>query len=188
MSPRAGFVRRLAAVGVVAVAPLVGGACEGDDAGPTPPTTPPSASAPDDVEPVEFGADVYVLVISRFLPEPVEPDVRPVVYVTPVSGDPLDLDTQVAVIDALADTHDVRFVDEPAAAVDDGDTADAPRDEGTLIGVGRISALPPHRVRVERYEDRDRVSANLLTLGPTADGWTVVTSEQVTPEVLGGDG
>jgi hypothetical protein len=160
---------------LVALVAFVAG-CTDDE--PPPPARP---------EPVEFGAEVYTMVIERFLPPP-DPDAAPVVYVVPVNGDPLGLDLQVAVIDALSDGYDVRFVDEVAAAVDDGSSDEPPRDEGMLIGLGRIASEPPHTIRVERYEDSDRVDGHLLTLEQRAGTWVVADEETVTPEVLIGDG
>ena len=155
---------------------VVGAACGGDE----PPT-------PTEPEPVEFGAEVYAMVIERFLPAP-DPETATVVYVVPVSGDPLGLDLQVAVIDTLSDGYDVRFVDEVEAAVDDGSSDEPPRDEGMLLGLGRIAAEPPHTVRVERYEGSDQVDGHLLTLEQRGAGWVVADDETVTPEVLVDDG
>lgn len=165
----------VALVAVVALT-VATAACDGDD----PPTTTEPA-------PVEFGAEVYTMVIERFLPAP-DPDAAPVVYVVPVNGDPLGLDLQVAVIDALSEGYDVRFVDEVEAAVDDGSSDEPPRDEGMLLGLGRIAPEPPHTIRVERYEGSDQVEGHLLTLEQRADAWVVADEETVTPEVLIGDG
>lgn len=169
--------RRWRALGLLMAVAIAVTACDGE--------APPDATDP---QPVDIGADAYTTVILQFMSPSLEPDARPVVYVVPVSGDALALETQVSVIDALADSYDVRFVDEPDAAVDEGASDDPPRDEGTLIGLGRISALPPHNVRVELYRGRDRVSGHLLTLRKDGEEWVVIDSETVAPEVLVGEG
>lgn len=143
---------------------------------------------PTDPAPVDVPAEAYATVVERYLSPPDVEDERTVVYVVPVSGDALSLDTQVAVVNELAELYDVRFVDDVDAAVDDDSTDVPPRDEGMLIGLGRISADPPHTVRVELYRERDRVTGHLLTLDHDAgDHWVVVGDESVAPEVLIGD-
>jgi hypothetical protein len=156
---------------------LTAAAC--DSGGVSPPTQPP---------PIEIGADAYVTVITRFLPPSLNPESLPVVYVVPVSGDALSLETQVAVIETLAQGYDIRFVDQPTAALDGASDGEPPRDAGTLIGLGRIAPDPPHQVRVELYRGRDRVNGHLLTLRNEGGVWVVADAETVTPEVLVGDG
>lgn len=168
-------VRRLLAVAALTVTVS---AC--DDGG--------GGSTVSDPERTEIGADAYVTVIARFLPPSLDPEAPPVVYVVPVSGDALPLETQVAVIEALARSYDVRFVDQVDAALDVESSEEPPRDEGTLIGLGRIRPEPPHQVRVELYRGRDRVSGHLLTMRNESGTWVVADAETVTPEVLVGDG
>lgn len=156
----------------VALGLLVGSACTGDD------------ESVDSVP--EIGADTYVAAIERFLPPSTDPELPPVVYVVPVAGEALPLDTQIAVIDTLAETHDVRFVDDYDAAVDGNAEDDPPRDHGTLIGLGTVTEEAPHTVRVEVYRERDQVEGHLLTLEPEGDRWVVVLAETVAPEVLVG--
>lgn len=149
-----------------------------------------SAPACGDDEPdaVPPGAEAYAMVIRRFLPPALDDDSLPVVYVTPVNGEALALELQVAVIEALADVGDVRFVDDAGAAVDEDSSDQPPRDEGTLVGLGRFSAEAPYTVRVELYRGLDRVDGRLLTVRNTDGNWIVIGSETVTPEVLVGDG
>lgn len=169
--------RRLAVLAAASLA-VVAPACDGGADGSV--STNPAA--------VEIDASAYVTVIARFLPPSLDPESRPVVYVVPVSGDALPLETQVAVIEALAAGHDIRFVDQVDAALDAESSEEPPRDEGTLIGLGRITPEPPHQVRVELYRGRDRVSGHLLTLRNDGGAWVVADAETVTPEVLVGDG
>lgn len=136
---------------------------------------------------VDIDASTYVAAIEGFLPTDPDPDDRPVVYVVPVADDALALGTQVAVIDALAETHDVRFVDSPEAAVDEGSADEPARDGGMLLGVGVVSVESPHTIRIEVYEDRDEVAAHLVTVAVRGGLWQAVGDEPVEPEVLVGD-
>lgn len=136
-----------------------------------------------------IGAGAYEAVLAEFLPEPpVDEDAeRPIVYVAHLSDEPLSLDMQVAIIESLAGTHDVRFVDDARAAVDDADEDAPPRDDGLLLGIGTIPSSPPHTVRVEVYTGADQVEAHRLTLVERGSVWRVETSEPVDPEGLVGD-
>lgn len=174
---RPGRGAALVPLALALVLAVVAPACAGD-----------GSAATTEAVPLEIGGDAYVTVIARFLPPSLVDDVRPVVYVVPVSGESLPLDTQVSVIESLAETYDVRFLDDPAAAVEDDAAEQPPRDEATLIGLGTISGEPPHTVRVELYRGRDRVSGHLLTLRNEGGAWVVSDTETVTPEVLVGDG
>jgi hypothetical protein len=156
----------------VAAALVLIGACDG-------------AVAVDDEQAVDAGT--YAAVIDRFVPAAPASESLRVAFVTAVGDEPLPLDDQVAVIDALADTHDVRFVDQPADAFDP-DVADAPpRDDGVLIGVGKISGESPHTVRVEVYSAADQVVAQLVTLSWHDEAWRIDSVEPVEPEVLVAD-
>jgi hypothetical protein len=135
----------------------------------------------------DIDASTYVAAIEGFLPTDPDPDNRPVVYVVPVADEALALGTQVAVIDALAETYDVRFVDSPGAAVDEGSADEPARDGGMLLGVGVVSVEPPHTIRIEVYEDRDEVAAHLVTVALRGGLWEAVGDEPVEPEVLVGD-
>ena len=156
------------------------GACAGDDGG---------------GDPQAVGAATYVAVIAEFLPPvdvvPDDDGDRPVVYVAPLN-DPLSLEDQVAVIDAVAETFDLRFVDDLSAAFESEDEDADARDGALVLAVGRIPAESPHTVRIEVYPDTERVSAELVTVvvdGTDADGavtWRVDHVEQVEPEGLVG--
>jgi hypothetical protein len=141
-------------------------------------------------ETVPIGADAYEVLLAEFLPPaPADEELdRPVVYVAPL-GAPLSLDLQVAIIEAVAPTHDLRFVDDVAAAVvdDDGDGDATPRDDGLLLGMGTIPENAPHTVRVEVYHGVDQVLAYRLTLIEQDATWRVETSEPVDPEGLVSD-
>jgi hypothetical protein len=141
----------------------------------------------DDADPI--GPEAYEVVLAEFLPPPPtdEDADLPIVYVAPLGGAPLSLDLQVAIIESVATTHDLRFVDDAAAAVDDDDGDAPPRHDGLLLGVGIIPENEPHTVRVEVYSEVDRVRAYRLTLIEQNATWLVETSEPVDPEGLVGD-
>jgi hypothetical protein len=167
----AGALRRRVALALVGVSAVAICACGGDD----------------DPQPVAVDASTYVAAIDEFLPPSADPEERPVVFIVPVADESLALETQVAVIDALAETHDVRFVDDPAAAVDDGIEGEPTRDGGTLLGVGVVTAVEPHTIRVEVYRERGEVEAHLVTVAVRGERWVAIDDVAVEPEVLVGD-
>lgn len=140
-------------------------------------------------EPGAVTADAYVAALSEFLPEPAGADEDPpIVYVVPIGDRALDLDTQVAVIDALAEQWDVHFVDDAQAAINaDGDD-DEPRRESHVLGIGTIKAVPPHTVRIEQYTDAAFSQAHRVTLVERDGTWRVDSVAAVEPEVLVDDG
>ncbi|MEO6654049.1 MAG: hypothetical protein ABIP17_15485 [Ilumatobacteraceae bacterium] len=139
-------------------------------------TSPTSVDQPSVVD-----ASAYAAVLTPFLPAP-DGDERPVVWITQLGTEPISLSDQVDMIAELAATHDLRFVDDPDAAVDDqeGDL----RDGGLLLGIGTIRHESPHTVRVEVYSHRRRVRAELLTMSVGDDGWRIDGREVVDPEDL----
>lgn len=136
-------------------------------------------------------ASAYAAALAAFLPEPPtdgDDDELPVVYVAPLGDSPLALDAQVAVIDDLAERCDLRFVDTVDVVIDDDIEGAPPRDEGVLLAIGTIHGEPPHTVRVEQYTDAERTAAHLITLVERSGEWSVVSVDDVDPEVLVGDG
>lgn len=130
-------------------------------------------------------ASAYSAVLAPFLPASDGPE-RPVVWITQTGAEPISLDDQVDMIAIVETTHDLRFVDDPAAAVDDA--AGELRDDGLLLGIGMIRLEPPHTVRVEVFSDQQRVRAELVTLTVDANGWRIDGREIVDPEDLVVDG
>ena len=114
-------------------------------------------------------------------------DAPRVVYVAGSAAIEMSLEDQVTVIDSFAATHEVRFVDDFAAAVDSETPGSPPKDAGVLIGVGKISPEQPHTVRVEVYVDADRVEAQLVTVAYRNGAWVIESVEPVEPEVLLGE-
>lgn len=161
-------IAAVAAVAVVAVSACDNGA-GGDDA----------------TRPV--GPAAYSAVIDGFLPAAPDDGTRPVVYIAHLGDKPFPLEDQVAMIEVVEESHDLRFVDDVEAAVDGADSDAPPRDDGLLIGIGTISAVVPHDVRVEVYTTAGRVDAHKVTLSVRNDVWRVDTSEPIDPEVLVGD-
>jgi hypothetical protein len=155
----------LAVVALVAVS-----GCGGDDDGAGP-----------------VGADGYTAVIDDFLPPVPSDGDRPVVFVARLGEEPFALEDQVAMIAAVEESYDLRFVDDIAAAVDNEDSDAPPRDDGLLLGIGTISTAVPHVVRVEVYRAAGMVDAHTVTLTVRGDVWRVDTSEPVDPEVLVSD-
>ncbi len=147
------------------------------------------ACTPGDDDPTEIGVEAYSLVIAEFLPDGAveDDDEKPVVYVARLGDEIFELDDQVAMIDELEQSHDLRFVDSVDAALDAEDEDATPRDDGLLLGIGTVAPTAPHLVRVEVYAGSRDANAFLLTLEPGADRWRIETSEPVEPEVLVGD-
>jgi hypothetical protein len=133
-------------------------------------------------------ARTYSAVIAGFVPPPSpDPEMLPVVYVSGSGASEMSLEDQVAVIDSFDATHEIRFVDDFAAAVDEDSPGSPPKDAGVLIGVGRITVEAPHTVRVEVYIDADRIEAQLVTVAYRQGAWVIESVEPVEPEVLVGD-
>jgi hypothetical protein len=156
--------RRLVLAAVVAVG-AVAGCGDGADA----PVPAPDASA-------------YAAVLAPFMPI-ADPEEQPNVFVAPFE-ETLALEEQVAIIELLGAGYDVRFVDDPATAVDADAVGRPVRDDGLLIVLGTIPAEPPYVVRVEEYRRQDDVSAQLVTLVWRTDHWDVASEEPVRPEAV----
>ena len=134
------------------------------------------------------GADTYAAAIASVLDVPAEPpaeapDPLPIVYVVPI-GESMRIQNQASVIDSLTASHDVRFVDDLAAAVDSKLPGRPPRDDAIVLGLGRIDAEPPHLLRIEQYHTDVDIDATLLTLAYVVDHWVVTTAESVPAEAL----
>ena len=151
-----------------------------DEAGPADP--PPSGTAP------EPGVDTYVAAIASVVGEPdpspdEPPDPLPVLFLVPLA-EPMSIDDQATVIESFSASHDVRFVDALAAAVDAELPERPPRDDAIVLGLGPIDAEPPHLLRIEQYHSATDVEATLLTLAYVVDHWVVAMTEPVPAEAL----
>ncbi len=156
---------------IVFVVTCLAGCIGGDESRPTTVSEPPVVDA-----------RAYSAVLAPFLPASDGGNERPVVWITQLGVQPISLDDQVDMIAEVETTHDLRFVDDPEAAVDvDGGEL---RDDGLLLGIGRIRLESPHTVRVEVFSHQQRIRAELVTLAVDANGWRIDDREVVDPEDL----
>ena len=135
----------------------------------------------------EADGAAYIAALRPFLPQPApepRPEKRAVVFVLPLDGEALPLELQIEVVGAFADDYDVRFVDDIDAAIDERGAHHPPQEGGLLIGVGPVTADPPHTTRVELYWNDEAVEGHVMTLAEADDGWSVVGDDPVTPETL----
>lgn len=112
-----------------------------------------------------------------------------IVYVADLSIEPLSIEGQVTVIDAFAESTDLRFVDEPEPIVDENHPELVPLNDGVLYGVSIVEINPRSAViRLERYEHNTDITAELVTVSAeqTDDKWTTTVTdvEPVEPERL----
>lgn len=136
---------------------------------------------------VAVDAAAYSTVLAAQLPPPAaDEDPLPVVFVVSIGDEPLSLEDQISIVDDHAETHDIRFVDDLAAAVDLEVELVPVRDDGIVVGLGTIPAERPYVVRVETYRTDQDVTAQLVTVARGASSWRVVDTEAVDPEVLVG--
>lgn len=135
----------------------------------------------------EIDSGAYIAALRTFLRQPApEPrgEKRDVVFVVPLDGEALPLKLQIEVVGAFADDYDLRFVDDIDAAIDERGAGRPPLDGGLLIGVGPVTADPPHTTRIELYWNDDVVEGHQLTLAASDDGWEVTGDEPVAAETL----
>jgi hypothetical protein len=157
-----------AALGVIAIAGVA--ACGDEKPAPPGPTLP------------DVDASAYSVVIEELAP-PSNPDEPPTLFVVAI-GEPISLDTQVAVIETMGDGFNVTFVDEAEVAIDGAADGKPPLDGGLLIAIGTIPAEPPYTVRLEAYHSIDEVDARLVTLAWRDDQWKISNSEPVDSEAF----
>ena len=95
-------------------------------------------------------------------------------FVASRSEQPIGVDVQALVAEALDDQVFVRFIDERAEAVEDGTEDRAVRDEGILVGLG---AVPPEGDRIDVYVDRYRnlvdVEAWQFSVARVGETWEI---------------
>ena len=127
-------------------------------------------------------ASAYAAAVAPFMPV-ADPEEQPNVFVAPFE-ETLALEEQVAFIELIGEGYDIRFVDDPATAVDTDAVGRPVRDDGLLIVLGTIPAEPPYVVRVEEYRRQDDLSAQLVTLVWRTDHWEVASEEPVRPEAV----
>lgn len=136
-------------------------------------------------DPVEQGtgrdAAVIEQVVRELAPEPVEPDVLPVVYVVGVDGT-IGIEVQASVAAALVDEIDIRFADERAEAIDETVDERPVRDDGVLLVVQDVPVEGEEiEVQVNRYvafEEEERMVVSLEYDDPEWDVTSSVELEQ----------
>lgn len=139
-------------------------------------------------------AAVYETVLGWMLDD--EPDVgldqKPewALFVVSRSEDEIDLDVQVAVVDALDHRVFVRFIDERSEAVEADSDDESVRDGGLLIGLGAVTEEGDTvELYADRYRDGGDVDAWLITLERAGARWEIVgTPSPADVRPLPGDG
>lgn len=117
-------------------------------------------------------AAIYAAVVAEAAAVPGPSEERPVVFVGPLEPVyPIGLEVQVAVVDTLAERADVRFVDEPAQATQDGTTFIG---DGVLVLVGPIPDGDRVTVATEVYRSPDAGRPGSVTVAEAGGTWTVV--------------
>jgi hypothetical protein len=102
-------------------------------------------------------------------------------FVAPRSEIRIDLDVQVAVIEALDPSIFVRFVDERAEAVHDDVADNAVRDDGILVGLGAVEQEGDSvEVYVDRYRNANEVEAWWMFLRRSGNDWQLVGTPEST--------
>lgn len=124
-------------------------------------------------------AAVYESILDWVLDEEpgVSADEKPewVLFVGSRSEGEVDIDVQVAVVEALEPRVFVRFVDERSEAVQDDSANEPVRDGGLLVGLGAVSEDGGSvEVYVDRYRHADDVAAWLVTARRAGDAWEIV--------------
>lgn len=126
-------------------------------------------------------AAVYGSILDWMLDE--EPglsiDQKPewVLFVGSRSEGQVDLDVQVAVVEALERRIFVRFIDERSEAVEVDSENEPVRDGGLLVGLGALAEQGESvDVYVDRYRDAGDVEAWLVTVRRAGTTWGIVGS------------
>ena len=126
-------------------------------------------------------ASVYQAVITdlgeRFGQRLDAPDGEvPVVFIETLGPQDIALQTQVEVIAKLADTYDIRFIDDLDEAIELDVDRRPVRMNSLLIGLGPIQVEDKAEVRGEVYVNADEIHAfrySLVSEGGDGDGWTL---------------
>ena len=130
-------------------------------------------------------AAVYESILDWMLDEEsgVSVDEKPewVLFVGSRSEGQVDLDVQVAVVEALAPRIFVRFIDERSEAVEVDSEEESVRDGGLLVGLGAVAEQGDSvEVYVDRYRDAGDIEAWLATVRRAETTWEIVGSPSPT--------
>lgn len=148
-------------VALACVALLVTSACGDDDGG-------QDTSARE--------SDVYAAILVDVASTEPHTESTPIVYVAPLGNEkPIPLDVQVSVVDSVADTAVVRFVDEADQAINKDDDGAPVIDDAVLV---RLGAVPPEggptvSVPGELYHTEVDALPVEYKVTETPDGWVV---------------
>ena len=109
-----------------------------------------------------------------------DPETTPVVYVVAADGRTIPIDVQATVAEALVDDVDLRFADDRAETVDDGEDGVPVRDEGTLVAIGEVpESGTVIDVPVERYVSESDNEIMVMTLRFADPDWSVTSTASV---------
>jgi hypothetical protein len=87
----------------------------------------------------------------------------------------VDLDVQVAVVEALEPRISVRFIDERPEAIDPNSEDVSVHDDGLLVGLGAVAEEGDNvEVYVDRYRNAVEIEAWLVTLRRAGTKWEIV--------------
>ncbi len=102
-------------------------------------------------------------------------------FVAPRSEIEIDLDVQVAVVEALDSSIFVRFIDERTEAVHENVADNAVRDDGILVGLGAVEQEGDIvEVYVDRYQNANEVEAWWIILRRSGNVWQLVDTPEST--------
>lgn len=121
-------------------------------------------------------ATVYALVLEWLVDqEPTPADGDLVLYITPRSEHTVDIDVQANVVELMAPSADVRFIDELAEALELDEPGAPVRGDGVLVGFGAVASEGDVvEVYVDRYRTADDVEAWTVTARRTGTSWRFV--------------
>jgi hypothetical protein len=108
----------------------------------------------------------------------------PVVFIETLGSEAIALETQVEVIAKLAETYEIRFIDDLDEAVEIDVDGRPVRLNSLLIGLGPVQADKEAEVRGEVYLRADEIRAYRYSLVSLSDGgWTMAgPPEEAEPE------
>lgn len=113
------------------------------------------------VDPTEREAEAWVEVLQTVglagTPVPEDGEPLPVLFALESDGGLVPPGVQVAVVKAMKDTADVRFLDEREGAIEHDQPGEPVKDDGTLVA---LSEIPPAGGQVELDVERYRSAAD----------------------------
>ncbi len=143
-------------------------------------SNPQTGVVTDDRDRTADDAAVYVAVLREVvdLPEMETAPPRPRVFVEPLDESVrLPLDVQAAVVTALAEVADLRFIDKREEATDGKDPEAPIRDGGTIVALGPLVHVgdDARSLTLRRATSQDDEELLVASIARTGGGWRVVT-------------